>query len=132
MRSRRRLPYNVWDASLSSSPRESAMRFSLFERLARLAVHHKWLVVLSWIGALVLISVVSAVASGSYSTEFRIPGSESQRAYDLLQQRFPARSGSDRRIVFHSDTPLTQSPLKERVQAIVDQARTLPDATNVT
>ncbi len=45
------------------------------------------------------------------ATRFTIPGTESQKAIDLLEERFPAQSGSDARVVFAAadGTPLTDA-----------------------
>ena len=53
--------------------------------------------------AVLLAVVVSAnLWGGDTSDEFSIPGTESQQAMDLLEERFPAQSGSSARVVFAS------------------------------
>ena len=39
-------------------------------------------------------------AAGGYVNSFRLPGTESQRAYDLLKDRFPQQSGDTASVVF--------------------------------
>ena len=59
-------------------------------------------VVLAWVLAVVVISIAGHTWGGAPADSFEIPGTESQRAFDLLDARFPAQSGSTARIVFHT------------------------------
>src|SRR3954453_12085851 len=56
-----------------------------------------------WGGAFVVIGALWGVAAGEYVNNFRLPGTESQRAYDLLKDRFPAQSGDTATVVFAVD-----------------------------
>jgi RND superfamily putative drug exporter len=42
---------------------------------------------------LVAVGVAAGAAGGSFVDDFRTPGTESQSAVDVLDQRFPAASG---------------------------------------
>ena len=42
-------------------------------------------------------------AGGAFKDDFTVPGIESQRAQDLLEQRFPAQSGTQATLVFSAD-----------------------------
>jgi RND superfamily putative drug exporter len=53
-----------------------------------------------WVGAFLLLAVLWGVAAGEYVNNFRLPGTESQRAYDLLKERFPQQSGDTATVVF--------------------------------
>ena len=53
-----------------------------------------------WVGAFLLLAVLWGAAAGEYSNNFRLPGTESQRAYDLLKERFPSQSGDTATVVF--------------------------------
>src|SRR5215208_2114310 len=64
-----------------------------------------------WVAAFFLVVVLWATAAGDYANNFRLPGTESQRAYDLLKERFPQQSGDTASVVF-----------------AVDQGRVLDDA----
>ncbi|MDN5381817.1 MMPL family transporter [Streptomyces sp. LB8] len=71
-------------------------------RLGRLAFRRRHVVALIWVALLALAGAgaVSAPAAGNAS--FSIPGTEAQRAFDLLEQRFPAANadGATARVVF--------------------------------
>src|ERR1044072_5327382 len=53
-----------------------------------------------WVAAFVVLAVLWGAASGEFVNNFQLPGPESQRAYDLLKERFPAQSGDTASVVF--------------------------------
>jgi len=108
---------------------------SFFDALGHIVYRHKWKVVVTWVAALGLLVAAMIAWQGSYSTSFSIPGSDSQRAADLLAQKFPAQSGSNSELVFHtapSAPALTAPDIKARVESLVARAKTLPGVTAVT
>jgi RND superfamily putative drug exporter len=110
----------------------SSRRPSLFERVGGIAYHHKWKVVAGWVAALFLLVVLLSLLGGKYASSFSIPGAESQKAADLLKERFPAQAGSSAEIVFHTDgSGPALSNLNDRITSIVEQAKLLPDVTAV-
>jgi RND superfamily putative drug exporter len=56
-----------------------------------------------WVAAFVLLAALWGTAAGEYVNNFRLPGTESQRAYDLLKDRFPEQSGDTASVVFAVD-----------------------------
>ncbi len=56
-----------------------------------------------WVAAFVLSAALWGVAAGEFVNNFRLPGTESQRAYDLLKERFPQQSGDTASVVFAVD-----------------------------
>ena len=57
------------------------------KKLANFCYSRRRLVVLAWAAILVVLLGLSAAFAGEYKTEFKLPGSESQEALDLLQGR---------------------------------------------
>src|SRR4051794_18001949 len=53
-----------------------------------------------WVGAFILLAALWATAAGDYVNNFRLPGTESQRAYDLLKDKFPQQAGDTASVVF--------------------------------
>src|SRR3954453_16529364 len=53
-----------------------------------------------WVAAFVVVAALWGTASGEFVNKFNLPGTESQRAYDLLKDRFPAQSGDTATVVF--------------------------------
>ena len=85
---------------MSSTPRTP----SRFVRLARLCNRHRWRTFGAWLLALVVIQVVASGVGVKQISSFRLPGTESQRAYDLLAQHFPAAKGDTDQVVFRART----------------------------
>src|SRR5215217_1295342 len=56
-----------------------------------------------WVAAFVISIALWGTAAGEYSNNFRLPGTESQRAYDLLKDKFPEQSGDTASVVFAVD-----------------------------
>src|ERR1700759_3908154 len=53
-----------------------------------------------WVAAFVVMAALGGSAAGSYVDNFRLPGTESPRAYDLLKTRFPQQAGDTATVVF--------------------------------
>ena len=71
-------------------------------RVGRMAFRRRWYVALMWVGILAVVGFGAARAPAAPNTGFSIPGTESQQASDLIQQRFPGASatGAIAQIVF--------------------------------
>jgi RND superfamily putative drug exporter len=71
-------------------------------KLGRLAFRRRRYVALIWVALLALAGFGAASASTATSSSFSIPGTEAQRAFDLLEQRSPGGSadGATARVVF--------------------------------
>ncbi|WP_428934751.1 MMPL family transporter [Streptomyces sp. ACT015] len=71
-------------------------------KLGRLAFRRRHFVALLWVALLTLAGVGAASAPTAGSSSFSIPGTEAQKAFDLLDQRFPGTSadGATARVVF--------------------------------
>ncbi|MFD4276122.1 MMPL family transporter [Streptomyces cyaneofuscatus] len=71
-------------------------------KLGRLTFRRRRYVALIWVALLALAGFGAASASTAASSSFSIPGTEAQRAFDLLEQRFPGSNadGATARVVF--------------------------------
>ncbi|WP_327355495.1 MMPL family transporter [Streptomyces sp. NBC_01304] len=71
-------------------------------KLGRLTFRRRRFVALIWVALLALAGFGAASASTATSSSFSIPGTEAQKAFDLLDQRFPGASadGATARVVF--------------------------------
>jgi len=70
--------------------------------LARWCIQHRRRVVLGWVALAVALSVIAGVVGRKYATNFTLPGTESQRAQNLLVHEFPQQGGDLDTIVFHT------------------------------
>ena len=69
-------------------------------RWARACATHPWRVVASWVGIVVLLIVLVGTVGGSLKDEFEIPGSDTQRATDLIEAEFAEEQGGVLNLVF--------------------------------
>ena len=79
-------------------------------KVTRWCIAHRRRVFVAWIAIAVLTTVVASAAGRNYATNFSLPGTESQRALDLLKQEFPAQSGDVDTIVFHTANGTVDNP----------------------
>ncbi|WP_221348478.1 MMPL family transporter [Streptomyces beigongshangae] len=71
-------------------------------RLGRLAFRRRWYVALVWAAVLAAVGLGAIKAPAAADEEFSMPGIESQKAFDLMEERFPGTSadGATARVVF--------------------------------
>ena len=87
---------------------------SFLYRLGQAAARHRWRTLGIWIATVVAIFVIGGALGGKFSDDFNLPDSESQRAYDLLAERYPAASGTSAYVVFHAPN----GPLEDQADAV--------------
>jgi len=76
----------------------------MLQRLARRCYQRRWLVLGGWVVLLVALYGLNSTIGGKFLDEFDLPGSESQEAFDLLEEHgFEARTGFSGQIVFQAD-----------------------------
>ncbi|MBK3576669.1 MMPL family transporter [Streptomyces sp. MBT65] len=75
---------------------------TLLYHLGRVAFRWRWFVTLLWVAVLGAVGFAATKAPATPDDGFTMPGIESQKAFDLLEQRFPgtAADGANARIVF--------------------------------
>ncbi|MER5177374.1 MMPL family transporter [Streptomyces sp. NPDC002896] len=75
-------------------------------RLGRVAFRWRWFVTLLWVAVLTAVGFAAAKAPAAPDDGFSMPGIESQKAFDLLEQRFPGSTADAAvaRIVFVAPT----------------------------
>ncbi|HLM65657.1 MAG TPA: MMPL family transporter [Acidimicrobiales bacterium] len=70
------------------------------DRLGQGSATHPWRVIAAWVLGLVAITILAGTAGGEPVDDFRLPGSDAQRAADILDESFPGRAGGDAVVVF--------------------------------
>ncbi|MFJ1897635.1 MMPL family transporter [Streptomyces sp. NPDC088115] len=77
---------------------------TLLHRIGQFAFRRRRLVVLLWAVVLGAVGAGAAGTSGSADSSFTLPGTESQRAFDLLGEKFPAANaeGASARVVLRA------------------------------
>ncbi|MFF7280717.1 MMPL family transporter [Streptomyces griseorubiginosus] len=91
-------------------------------RIGRWAFRRRRLVGGLWLGAVVLAIAAAALAPAAEDEDLSMPGTESQKAFDLLDQRFPQDNaqGAEARLVFQA--PDGQRVTAQRNKAAVEDA----------
>ncbi|MET7746959.1 MMPL family transporter [Micromonospora sp. NPDC005367] len=95
---------------------------TLLYRLGRGSLRRRRLVVAIWLVVLVGLGLAAAFLRGPTASNFTMPGTESQRALDLLSQQFPTASGATGTIAVKAPadgqlaTPQGQAVVKEIIQ----------------
>jgi putative drug exporter of the RND superfamily len=105
---------------------------SLLYRLGRACGRRRRLVALAW--ALVAVGVIALgqASGGTTSDAFEIPGVESQRALDVLEDDFPAAAGTSAQLVFAADEGTLSDPAAaEAVSAALADVAAQPDVGTV-
>ncbi|MFD7408146.1 MMPL family transporter [Streptomyces sp. NPDC059866] len=92
-------------------------------KLGRLSFRRRRLVALFWVALLAAVGIGAASANATGSNDVSIPGTEAQKAFDLLDERFPTLSadGAQANIVFRapSGEKITAADNKAAVEAAV-------------
>src|ERR687894_704343 len=75
-------------------------------------------------------SIAARAAGGSFADDFRTPGTQSQTAMNVLDERFPAAAGDTANVVFAVDSGTLREP--ERRAAIERTVEAIASQPNVT
>jgi putative drug exporter of the RND superfamily len=90
-------------------------------RWMRWCANHTWKVVLGWVAIIAMLVLLVATVGGSLKDEFEIPGSDTQRATDLIEAEFASEQGSVLNLVFAApegerlDTPERKAAIEDAV-----------------
>nr|WP_205615706.1 MMPL family transporter [Streptomyces harenosi] len=97
-----------------------------------MAFRRRHFVALIWVALLTLAGVGAASAPPAGSTSFSIPGTEAQKAFDLLEERFPGASadGATARVVFKAPAGETMTDAGNKA-AVQKTVRELSDGSEV-
>jgi RND superfamily putative drug exporter len=102
-------------------------------RLGRWVAVHRRLVVVVWLAVVLGLVAAARVGGGGTVDDFEVPGVESQEAIDLLEDRFPERSGATAMVVFHvGDGAITSAGSADAIAATVAEVRALDHVVAVT
>jgi RND superfamily putative drug exporter len=103
----------------------------LLYRIGHFSGRHPWRVLTTWILVAVAAFVLNGSIGGQPDESFRLPGAESQRAADALQERFPQETLFTSNIIFHSDKGLTAPTVKAAVAEAITELEKGPHVTGV-
>jgi RND superfamily putative drug exporter len=99
-------------------------------RLGGWAFDHRRTVLLGWVLVLVLVVASAGAFSGQFSEKFEVPGTESQRAQDLLYEKYPGAGGASARVVYQAPAGQTLTDQQNRA-AVMDSVERASKAEGV-
>ncbi|MFI8303968.1 MMPL family transporter [Streptomyces sp. NPDC085927] len=109
---------------------------TLLYRLGRFAFRRRHFTALFWVALLALAGVGAAGAPVAGNSSFSIPGTEAQKAFDVLEERFPGASadGATARVVFKAPAgeKMTDAGNKAIVQDTVGELSDGSEVARVT
>src|SRR5215217_8758402 len=88
---------------------------------ARACATHPWRVIIGWVGIVAALIVLVGTIGGSLKDEFEIPGSDTQKATDLIESQFASEQGSVLNVVFAApagqrlDTPARKAAIEKAI-----------------
>lgn len=102
-------------------------------KLGRWSYDRRRLVVGLWLAVLVAVGACAAAFSGQTNNKFEVPGTESQQAQELLEQRYPEASGTYARVVFAAPEgeSLNEGSYKAGVDATLAEASKAAEVSQV-
>jgi RND superfamily putative drug exporter len=92
---------------------------------------HRKTVILGWIAALIVIGFAAGSAGSAFSENFKLPSSDSQRAVDLLENRFKAQSGETATIVYRAEEGVDSPAVKHKMSAAFAEIEKIPHVSEV-
>jgi len=100
-------------------------------RFATWTTGHRKTVILGWILALIVVGGISGSAGSDFSEEFKLPASDSQEAFDLLEHKFPAQSGDSAQVVFKAEGGVETAAVKKEMTAAFAEIEEFPHVSEV-
>jgi RND superfamily putative drug exporter len=100
--------------------------------VVRWCLEHRRKVVVAWVVVAVLSTVLAQAAGRHYSTNFTLPGTESQRALNLLKHEFKLQSGDTDTVVFHTSSGTVYSPaVRSAIDPLIGRLARMPHVVSV-
>src|SRR5205814_6962777 len=100
--------------------------------LAQSCFTHRRLVVAAWVVALVALTAIHTAAGSSYRDSFRLHGTDSFDALNLLQDSAPKAAGdTDRIVVATKQGKLTDAATQAHINEMLANVKKLPHVASV-
>src|SRR3954451_12321880 len=123
------------DNGVTALDEDPAGRRAAHERLStgalarwyRRCATHPWRVIGGWLGILAVLILLVGTVGGELRDEFDIPGSDAQKATDLIESQFASEQGGVLNVVFAApqgerlDTPARKAALPKTVALLKSQ-----------
>ncbi len=100
-------------------------------RFATWTTGHRKTVIIGWIVALIGVGMIASSVGSDFSEEFKLPSSDSQEAFELLEDRFPQQSGVTAEIVYKAPAGADSPAVRKKMEGVFAEAEKLPHVSEV-
>lgn len=106
---------------------------SVFERVAGFSARRRWWALLLWVAVLAATQLLAAGVGDDYRNDFSLPGTDSQRALEVMQKHGSAQAGDSVQIVLHRDAAggVRAAAVRERVGPVLEEVADLKGVAQV-
>jgi putative drug exporter of the RND superfamily len=104
----------------------------VLRRLATFVYRRRRLVVMVWLVAVVGLTVLAGNAGGDFAQGFRVDGTESARAQDLLARNFRAKAGDSGQLVISAPGGIDRPEVRARVEALLGRIEGVDQVSGTT
>ncbi|MGI3199574.1 MMPL family transporter [Streptomyces sp. GLT-R25] len=95
-------------------------------RLGRFAYRRRGRVLLLWLAGLLAAVALSAAFAGEFTADYSAPGSDSKKAQQVLEQRFPSQSNAVVTVVVRADAGVRDEGVRREVTELLDELTAVP------
>jgi len=105
----------------------------MMQRIGRGAARHHWVVLVSWLILAIAAASAASAFGGPERDTFSVPGTGSQQALELLEQRFPEAAAGNVTVVFSTSdgSKVTDDAARAAIEDTVKKLEDLPDLSSV-
>ena len=114
---------------VGDDPAEKASAIGPLGRLGRFAYRNRGKTVLAWVAALVLSAGLSMAFGGEFFADYSAPGSDSSKAQQLLEDKFPAQSGDTVDVVVRAEGGADAA--KPAVESLLAELGAVPHVASI-
>ena len=104
----------------------------MLKNITSWSYRHRRLVVAAWVVILVGINLAAMAFGKDNKQDYLSPGTDSNAAVQLLDERFPAQAGDTVTIVIHDETGATSTRVRAVADPLIEGIRELPHVLAVT
>ena len=104
---------------------------SIIRGVAGVSARHPWRTISSWVLVLGAVFLLAASGGGTFADDFSSPGSQSDRALQLLNQNFPDAAKGNALVVFEAQDGTTLDDQRKQVAAVLSDVGGLDHVASV-
>ncbi|MEQ1701679.1 MAG: MMPL family transporter, partial [Ilumatobacteraceae bacterium] len=104
----------------------------MLKNITSWSYRHRRIVVVAWIVILVAVNLAAMAFGKDNKQDYLSPGTDSNAAVELLDERFPAQAGDTVTIVIHDEAGATSARARSAADPLIERVRELPHVLAVT